>query len=236
MNYRILRRHGHVSITALLISLAIALFILGALLTTSAQVQESYRKHQQGIVSLKQQRDFLSTFLHQQISQTGYRNLPANTAMPDISVSFPDAYLSGINGDTDQLTFRFEGDGSFLRDCTGLLVPQGTVSENTFAIENNALTCNSTVLLSNVENLQVLYGEDTDLDKTPNHYVPANYPGLAFNRVIAIKMALLIRSAEFALDSATDRNFTLFEVQNTRSDNFLYQVLKLTIPIRNLQS
>ena len=56
---------------------------------------------------------------------------------------------------------------------------------------------NATVseLVEGVENLQVLYGEDSDSDNIPNRFVPANIV-TDFANVTAVRISLLLRSVK----------------------------------------
>ena len=51
-------------------------------------------------------------------------------------------------------------------------------------------------LVEGVEDMQILYGEDTDNDLAANRYLPAGTAGLDMNKVVSIRVTLTIRSAE----------------------------------------
>ena len=57
-------------------------------------------------------------------------------------------------------------------------------------------TCasNGVELLEGIENMQILYGEDTDADGTANRYVAINYGELQKNRIVSVRISLLVRS------------------------------------------
>jgi hypothetical protein len=91
-------------------------------------------------------------------------------------------------------------------------VPDGQLVEDTLYVApdpNNsnepALWCHtsnpppageaaSQPMVSGVESLQILYGEDTDADGIINHYVPAQLVA-SFDNVISVKVSLVARSA-----------------------------------------
>ncbi|MDT8372197.1 MAG: PilW family protein, partial [Gammaproteobacteria bacterium] len=56
-------------------------------------------------------------------------------------------------------------------------------------------------LIEGIENMQILYGEDTDADNTANYYVPAGTGGLNMNQVVSIRISLLVRSMDDNLTS-----------------------------------
>ena len=49
-------------------------------------------------------------------------------------------------------------------------------------------------LLEGIENMQILYGEDTDADGTANRYVDITYPPLEKKRIVSVRISLLVRS------------------------------------------
>lgn len=227
--------HGSASITALLIGMVISLIVLSSILITTVNHREGYRRLQSGLGELKAKQNFLSGFFHQQLSQSGYRNLPINNVMPSILASFPSGYLSGTEGTNDSLTYRFVGDGSYLRDCLGNLVALDSTSTNILTISNNTLLCNGQTLLNNVENMQVLYGEDTDSDFIPNRYVTANQSGLDFNQVVALRLGFVIAGSEITRDSSSNQSIQILGTTITGSDQKLRQGFVLTLPLRSLQ-
>ena len=64
----------------------------------------------------------------------------------------------------------------------------------------NVLLRNGDEIVEGIENFQVLYGEDTDSDGSPNYYVPADQVS-DMDDVISIQVLLLIRSLR---DNLTD--------------------------------
>jgi len=58
-------------------------------------------------------------------------------------------------------------------------------------------------LVEGVENMQILYGEDTDNDQTANRYVAADAAGLNMNNVVSVRITLTLRTIEDGLASVT---------------------------------
>ncbi|HFC53094.1 MAG TPA: hypothetical protein ENJ43_01525 [Gammaproteobacteria bacterium] len=89
-------------------------------------------------------------------------------------------------------------------------------------------------LVEGVENMQILYGEDSDGDGIPNQFLKAD--GISdFGRVVSIRIALLMRSiSEKTRRPATTRNFTLLGTTfTTPEDRHLRKVFDATIQLRN---
>ncbi len=86
------------------------------------------------------------------------------------------------------------------------------------------------VLVENIENMQVLYGEDTNGDHTPDYYVSADRV-VDMKKVISIRISLLIVSSDNNLVSNITP-YTYNGVEITPTDKRLRQVITSTIAIR----
>lgn len=84
-----------------------------------------------------------------------------------------------------------------------------------------------------IENMQVLYGYDTDGDDYANQFVTAqDLPDHA--NVVAVKLAFLARSSEELKDTASSRTFDLLGTDITSpSDRRLRYAFSTTIKLRN---
>jgi len=88
-------------------------------------------------------------------------------------------------------------------------------------------------LAAGVENLQVLYGEDTDGDRTPDSYVTAAAVG-DWRRVVALRVALLVAGVQDNVTEADPRGFTLLDrVVGPFDDGRLRRVIGFTVALRN---
>jgi len=92
---------------------------------------------------------------------------------------------------------------------------------------------NASELIEGVENMQILYGEDTDNDKTPNYYLAAGSAGLNMNNVVSIKVSLLMRTVEENLTSQNIPYTIPGQATVTPTDGALRRVFTSTIAIRN---
>ena len=89
-------------------------------------------------------------------------------------------------------------------------------------------------LIEGVENLQILYGVDTDEDGIPNRFLDAAaVPD--FRDVVSVRIALLVRSIEERLNRApAARSFTLLKSEiTTPADRHLRKVFDTVIQLRN---
>lgn len=89
-------------------------------------------------------------------------------------------------------------------------------------------------ILEGVESMQVLYGEDTNNDKSPNYYVTAD-DVVNWNNVISLKISLLLRSSKNKIikeAQSLDFNGTQMTITDP-NDRYLRRVFTSTISLRN---
>lgn len=95
-----------------------------------------------------------------------------------------------------------------------------------------ALFRNGLEFLDGIENLQILYGEDTDESGIANYYVPADQVA-DMARVISIRFAVVTRSYDDNLTGGLTQNYNLFGTTVAAPDNRLRQVYTTTVTVRN---
>ena len=95
-------------------------------------------------------------------------------------------------------------------------------------------------LVEGIENMQVLFGEDTDADDegtngdgTANRYVPAGASGLTMNRVVSVRIFLLARSLNDNLTTEPSPYYFVESDAITPTDKRLRKVFTTTITLRN---
>jgi type IV pilus assembly protein PilW len=90
---------------------------------------------------------------------------------------------------------------------------------------NAALTAQE--LVSGVENMQVLYGVDTDNDQVPNYYATADEvqadANASWDRVVSIRVALVVQSDNYSVDKASTSTTNLYMLGSGRgyTDNVI---------------
>ena len=95
-----------------------------------------------------------------------------------------------------------------------------------------ALFRNGLEFLDGIENLQILYGHDTDASGTANYYGPAD-PLVDMADVISIRFAVVVRSYDDNLTGGLTQNYNLFGTTVAAPDNRLRQVYTSTVAVRN---
>ena len=215
-----------------LIELMVALTI-GLLLTvTVAQIFLGSRRTYattDDLARMQENMRYTHDVMNRIVRMAGYMAYPGNlqTDIDDIKGVFPASRpaLAGTDGDSgstsavsnpDTLTVAFQGTGSDAgvadgetTDCLGNPVGPSTIAVNTFSIDpaTKSLVCSNgtatTVLVSDVENMQVLYGEETSGDFAVDKYVPFT-ASVEMNKVMSVRIALLFRTPNQNVRSTPD--------------------------------
>lgn len=157
---------------------------------------------------------FTYQLLTRSMRHAGYRSDPSGEPAFVFGTNRPVGGVEGAGTTADALTVSFQGSGTGagaadagVVDCLGRSFDQNVTVVNTFTIApgangSTALFCTSSgglptvtaEVVPDVDNMQVLYGEDTDAglsqDWIPNKFVPLNQVG-DLNNVVAVRIALL---------------------------------------------
>jgi type IV pilus assembly protein PilW len=91
-------------------------------------------------------------------------------------------------------------------------------------------TDNPQELVDGIEDMQILYGEDTDADRSPNRYLLAHQVDFTSTRVVSVRIILRVRSVTDNL-TQTSRTYSLDGSNVT--DRRLIKTFATTIGIRN---
>ncbi len=244
------------SLVEIMVSMVIGLFIAGSAVMLFQANKISYRfVQQQG--RLEEDAFFAADHIKRILRMEGYRgDDPAQWVLGPLTQSDNVTVITGVNDDadngnlvkdgTDTLTVVYEGsDDGFIKDCQGNTVAAGVQVSNTFAITTDeSLSCSIdggttfVALVDGAENMQILFGEDTDNDQIPNRYVTATDVSDP-DDVIAVRIALLLRSTEDFLRDTPDQNtYVLLDKQvygpgNYADDRRIRRLLTSTIKLRN---
>jgi len=108
---------------------------------------------------------------------------------------------------------------------------QITYSVGVGASGEPALLRNGQEMIDGVEDLQILYGEDTDGSGTANRYVNATQV-TDMEAVISVRIALVTRSAQINVVIA-GQNYSVMGTNKASADTRLRQVYTATVGVRN---
>lgn len=218
---------------------------------------------------LQENSRFALTVLTRELRSSSFRSdprVPRPTAFPLATAPA----ITGSDGGTtlpDQITIRFQGSGTTLvadgtmQDCVGTRIVYGTAVVNTFFIQadtaNNSeptLFCNATgattcavgaagcfALVPGVENMQLLYGEDTGAapytsnpDGSIDRWVTAGSVS-NWDNVLSVRLSLLLRTADRVGATTDTKSYAMSgtSVSAPGNDTRLRRVFTSVINLRN---
>lgn len=198
---------------------------------------------------LEENARFTSAYLSRIIRLAGYRSPPSGgLSFQGYTTVFPSStnFIAGTNGganSSDTITIRYQGSGNgtgtpdgTIRDCLNNPVDANTTVTNVFSLSaNNELQCNGQVLVSGVENMQILYGEDVDGNGTADRYVASDFPTLDMTRVVSVRVSLLFRSADPVEINPVQKTYNLNGTLYTPTNfTYLRTQVNFTSTLRNL--
>ena len=160
----------------------------------------------------------------------------------------------------DTITVRYQGsvtgtgtgaDGTIV-DCIGNSIDYGVMASNTFGIRavtkpdgtlSSSLFCSTDggttwtlpaadELIADVDNMQILYGIDTDNDGAANAYVRITDVA-DIDTIVAVRVWLLMRSPTASNINIASATYSLAGVNYTYNDRFVRRVFSTTINLRN---
>lgn len=187
----------------LLIAMALGLLVLLAIVSLYVGSRQTFRI-QEDSARLQETGRYAIETLGRSIRQAGFWNMPINPV--STATGFGGVAINGTNGATDTVTVQYDvlvGD----RDCEGTVIDAalftaiGGVVTETYSLNGNNLVCEgvdadaaASPLVSDVEDLQVLYGLNTDNDprQSVDQYqaTPANWA-----QVVSARVCIQARSA-----------------------------------------
>ena len=196
-------------------------------------------------------------YTYQLLSRTvhlaGYKSSPS-TSTGEIFGATP--VLAGTEGPVasfapDGFTVAYQGnsngpgtaDGSVV-NCLGQAITGGEMSINAFTIQigrngSNALFCAAnggtpTEIVPDVDNMQVLYGVDTDANMVVDTYVPANLV-TNMNNVRSMRIALLFRTPNaYGAPTLNTATYVLNDLTvGPFNDNRIRRPMTMTFNMRN---
>lgn len=213
------RRQAGFSLVELMIAITLGLVVLLAVGSIYMGSRQTYRV-QEDNARMQEAGRYALEVIGRSLRQAGADGEISMAAIlvPTCAAPAPCNAIAGTNGGTtDTLVVQFyagreelDNDtapgGWVTRDCTGGQVAVNTVITNTFAVNGTNLECTGSAggtqaLVSDIQDLQVVYGIDTTGDQSADQYVGA--PTAAqWPQVVTARVCVLIQSANNGLTSA----------------------------------
>ena len=229
----------------IMVALALSLILMAGVIQVYLSSKESFRIQNQ-LNEFQENQRIAIAFLQNSIRLAGnFSDIP-QSSLPANPIAIVNAGTTNGNGtDSDTITVQFASPV----DCLGQNTAAANgIATNSFSVINNQLVCtgvnnNPQPIISNVENMQILYGVDsvTTNDDVPiaDEYLPAS-AALNFSRVVSVRISILFRSSEPIRTTGIQQTFNLLDappISNNNNDpidlRIKRQVITTTIPIRN---
>jgi type IV pilus assembly protein PilW len=180
-----MRRQAGMTLLELLISMTLGLLLLTGIGTIYVGSNQTYRVQEQN-ARIQEAGRYALDAIGRSLRQAGYANIPLEPTLPAAAFAG-----TAIQGTANTVTVQYDGTGG--QDCSGDDVAEGAIVTDAFDLTGTDLRCNNDPLVSNVEDLQFLYGIDTDDDQSANQYTTA--PG-DWSQVVSVRACVLVRSEE----------------------------------------
>jgi type IV pilus assembly protein PilW len=225
-----LRHQTGMTLLELMISMSLGLLLVAGIGAVYVGSNQTYRV-QEDNARIQENGRYALEVIGRSLRQAGFADIPVSST--STKTSFTGTAISGLNTVcptaaplTDVITVQYDGMVGEL-DCQGGAVTPGQFVQHTFFVQNDGtntgLRCNATrntaaptpptacpangtgvELVSNVEDLQILYGIDTDADQSADRYVVA--PSAAQQPlVVSARVCALIRSDNTGISGAAQR-------------------------------
>ena len=235
-----------VTLVELMVSMLVGVVLLSGVVAVYMGSKQSYGARG-GMSALQENGRIAIKRLQRGVLGAGY---PKNSGIePIISdagqvTAASNLTVSADNANGDTLTVSFMPFGmAFNEDCLG---QGGTVNGriiNNYFVQNGQLMCRGSgnrraqPIAEAVDNMQVLYGLDTDNDGFVDQYKKAGDVGSWLN-VVSIQVALLINSVDNVKDvtpgAGNEDQFNLLGQNHIApNDRLARRVFTTTIPLRN---
>lgn len=183
----------------LMIALVLGLILIGGTLSVFMSAKQGYRM-EHGMALMQSTGRATLDFLSREISMAGFPQ------MNPIESFLPAETTDGTGSNSDRFAVRYRSNTDCLNAATPTYADGERYAKNLYFIQNDALVCrtlaedDSTIaeaaIVQGVENMQLLYGEDTNAaDGVTNatKYVTAGNV-TDWNSVVSVRLGLLVSS------------------------------------------
>lgn len=192
------------SLIELMIATALGIFLSAAMISLFVGSKQSYRLNE-NMSRLQENARFAVSFMSRDIRMTGYHACVTAIERDD-AVSGQNN--TGLN-DSDTISVLWQSNACDVADVIVTTVYSIQTGANGGPALFRSVDGVSQELVEGIEDLQILYGEDTDNDKVPNYFVDAaSVTDMA--QAISIRFAVTARTLETNLAIGGDRITRVF--------------------------
>ena len=258
-----IQNHSGFTLIELMIAMVLGLFILVGILQISVSSKKTYQVANYSAV-LQEDLRSVTNEISRIVRIAGYRSSPS-TRIADVFLSDATFDVKGqviigtdgeTNADSDSLSLRLQGSGDGegvpdgdIIDCIGNAVDANDIATIRLEIikADGLLRCTSANetrgdeqsvdLVANIENMQLLYGIDTDNDLYANEYITATAVTVRdlWVNIVSLKLAILLKSSHEISGFENKKDITLNDVVlPAANDRYMRMQSNTTIAIRNI--
>jgi len=209
----------------MMISVGIASFLLLVIMVMFNSTSRS-RMLQTALSGLNESGRFAIDVLGRDLRMAGYRDDNwLSGAIPNSIVVVNGAPADG----GDSITIQYEG----LKDCNYADSVGGLVT-NAYALNMDGFTleCNGQPVIDDIEQMQIYFGEDTDGDGVANRMMAPDDAALDMNRVVSLRLNLLVRSSNDRQAAGTQTYF-FDDLTVVADDSRIRRQYSITVALRN---
>jgi type IV pilus assembly protein PilW len=224
------RNQSGMTLIEIMIALLIGAFLIGGVLEIFINSKQTYRV-QEGLSRLQENGRFAMDFLAKDIRKAGYKECLTSPAPTPIAGT----NNAGLNA-SDTITVQLSTGACGSISTITYSIQTGAGGQPALFVKNDAAAAQEQV--EGIENMQILYGADTNTDNTPDYYVPAGTVGLNMTQVVSIRISLLAATVDNNLTSQPlpyTYNGTAYSTTTTPAvtDRKIRRVFNSTIAVRN---
>jgi type IV pilus assembly protein PilW len=253
------RQQQGLTLIEIMIALLIGAFLLGGVMEIFLKSRQTY-KMQEALSRVQENGRFAMDFLTRDIRMTDYQSCQGGSlstpkqpkSLYDVATRSINEALTGLNGAPnanrakdapDEIGARWSTNGCGDSDASTPLTA-GCPTDLNLECKKNAyyeidtvtsvltLVRDAAPLVEGVENMQILYGVDTNNDGVPNYYVPAGTAGLDMTLVNSVRVSLLLRTIDDNIASEP-LEYSYNGDKTTPTDRRIRRVFSSTIALRN---
>ena len=151
---------------------------------------------------------------------------------------------ASVNG-SDTFTLQYQGNETGnIFNCQGTPLMANQQTESFYYInEQHNLVCatrnqdaaleKAYPVMRDVESMVIRLGEDLDNDGLVNRYVEANAPSVSYDKIVSLRVSLLLRTNEISTRLTPNQYYNLDgEEKGPFTDYYVRKVLTTTVPIK----
>jgi len=187
------------SLVELMVALVLGLFISAALISLFINSKQNYRINE-NMARLQENARFAVSFLSRDIRMADYRACVTADRLANAIAGQND---SGLNS-SDTVTVLWQSNGCDAANAIQTLVYSIQTGTNGNPALFRSINGADQELVEGIENLQILFGQDTDNDQVPNYYVDAATI-TDMEQAVSVRFTLVARTLETNIASGGGR-------------------------------